>query len=320
MKLGTIMVAAAVALAAFAAPAAAARRAPPRQTVGLGDTGISFRVPSGWTAAPKLAEKVAESFAKTAELSGQKVTTGGRAWTSPAAAGQGVLHVQWLVGDGETPAAAVPGLVRAELDDARERPRLNALPTTAFELVSWNEGAGLEVAWGEIEHRHTENETRTLARTSVFIDAKGRVHEIRVECVMSEPSQSEPSQSGPSQTRDGCVQAMTGLFGFSPALRPLGAIPGQGTLRVTGDNLVEPEEQNDAAARPDGGLELRTPRPGSAATLGPPSGGKIMRSPPPDAAPPEPAENRPLSRMLLVGGGIAVILALAFTMGRKPKP
>jgi hypothetical protein len=125
--------------------------------------------------------------------------------------------------------------------------------------------------------------------------------------------------------RRGCEQAMTGLAGLARGLRPLGDVPGQGTLRVTGDNLVAPGDDDsadsaDQAARPDGGLELRTPTPGSSATKGPPSGAKVRPAAPPEAVSSEPAENRPFSRMLLVGGGVAVILALAFTMGRKHKP
>ncbi len=105
---------------------------------------------------------------------------------------------------------------------------------------------------------------------------------------------------------------MTAVAVLAPAgLQPLGDVPGQGTLRVTGDQLVDAD---DPRVRPDGGLELRTPTPGAQAHVMPGT------APAPRLDRPQAAENRAFSRMLMVGGGVIVILALAFTMGRKRKP
>jgi hypothetical protein len=275
--------------------------------VSLPDAGVSFQPPAGWSEDPTLARQVGRTFTTEAELVGAptiKLRTGARAWTSPAeAAEKGVVHLLWMVAEEASP--DIPATVRAQLDDARQRPRLTTIPGRSFELVSWNEQVEGKLAWGEIEWRHLENETRTLARTTLFVDAAGRVHEIRVECVMADGAGAVIAGDRLAP-RTGCEAAMKGVAPLAEAaLKSLGDVPGQGALKVTGDALV------DEPVRVDGGLELRTPTPGAS----------VMPSTPPHIVEkPEPAENQRFSRMLLVGGGAVVILALAFTMGRKRKP
>ena len=303
---------AAAALVALVATAPAVALAAPAR-LSLPEAGVSFAVPSGWHESPALARQVQRGFATEAELAGapgQKLRTGSRAWESPTdAAEKGVLHLQWIVAAQATAAADVAPLVRAELDDARLRPRNTTLPRRAFELVAWSDKVEGKLAWGQLEFRNVDNETRTLARTSVFVDGGGHLHEIRVECVMTDGPGAKTA-GDPIAPRTGCEAAMAAVAALAPAeLQALGELPGQGTIRVTGPALPDAGE-DEASARPDGGLELKTPRPGDSVTA---------RTPPP-VVPPSAASSRGFSRMLLLGGALLMALALAVTLGkRKPQ-
>jgi hypothetical protein len=257
---------------------------------------------------------VQKEFATQASLAGapgQKLRTGSRAWESPAeAADRGVLHLQWIVADKVTPVADVPALVRAEIDDARQRPRFTTLPRRAFEMVAWSAKVEGKLAWGQLEFRNVDNETRTLARTTLFVDGAGKLHELRVECTMTDGPGAKTA-GDPVAPRTGCEAAMVGLAPLAPGeLLALGELPGQGTIRVTGAALPDggaEEEAAEAPPRPDGGLELRTPRPGDSVTSGTP----------PLATPAVASDARSFSRMLLMGGALLVAVAIAFTMGRR---
>jgi hypothetical protein len=305
----------AVALAALAASVPAVALAAPAR-LSLPEAGVSFAAPAGWHESAALALKVQRGFAAEAELAGapgQKLRTGSRAWESPVdAADKGVLHLQWIVAPKATEAADMAALVRAELDDARQRPRLTTLPRGAFELVAWSDKVEGKLAWGQLEFRNVDNETRTLARTTVFVDADGRLHEIRVECTMTDGPGAKTA-GDPMAPRTGCEAAMTAVAPLAPAeLQAVGELPGQGTLRVTGPALPDggeaEGEDGAASARPDGGLELKTPRPGDSAVT--------PRTPPP-APPPPPGAGGGFSRMLLLGGALLMAAALAVTLARR---
>jgi hypothetical protein len=300
-------------LAALLATAPAVALAAPAR-LQLPEAGVSFAVPSGWHESPALARQVQRAFVTEAELAGapgQKLRTGSRAWESAAeAADRGVLHLQWIVASQATAAADVAALVRAELDDARQRPRATTLPRRAFELVAWSDKVEGKLAWGQLEFRNVDNETRTLARTTVFVDGAGHLHEIRVECVMTDGPGAKTA-GDPIAPRTGCEAAMSALAALAPAdLQAPGELPGQGTIRVTGPALPDAGE-DDASARPDGGLELKTPRPGDSA---------VTARTPPKLVPPPASSSRGFSRMLLLGGALLMALALAVTLGkRKPQ-
>jgi hypothetical protein len=303
-----------VALAALAATVPAVALAAPAR-LSLPEAGVSFAVPAGWHESPALAQKVQKVFATEAELAGapgQKLRTGSRAWESPPdAADKGVLHLQWIVAGKATEGAEMAALVRAELDDARLRPQRTTLPRRAFELVGWSDKVEGKLAWGQLEFRNIDNETRTLTRTTIFVDATGRLHELRVECTMTDGPGAKVA-GDPLAPRTGCVAAMTALAALAPAeLQAFGELPGQGTIRVTGPALPDAGEAEAAGARPDGGLELTTPRPGDSDVT--------PRTPPPHLPASAPSGGG-FSRMLLVGGALLMALALAVTLGRRRKP
>jgi hypothetical protein len=302
---------AALTIAALAALSVAAS-APGGRRIDLPEAGASFTPPSGWTEDPGLARSVGRAFATEAELvgaRGQKLRTGERAWTSPeSTAGKGVLHVQWIVATRTTAAADIPALVRAELDDTRERPRFTTIPRGSFELVAWNEAVDGAVAWGQLEFRHLDNETRTLVRRTLFVDALAHLHELRVECVMTDGEAAKRAGDALAP-RTGCEAAMAGLHVDGQAsLLALGDVPGQGGIRVTGGENLPPEEDD----RPDGGLELKAVAP-NAASAGVPT--VPIQEPPPAAGSPG-----KLPTLLVVGGVVILVMVVAFGMTKKRKP
>jgi hypothetical protein len=275
--------------------------------VDIGEAGVSIVPPISWSESTSTAFGIGKSFNASAGLPGQtEVQSGVRSWLAPAGSdGQPALHVQWIVGKQPSDPTQIGAIARTLLDDTRERPR--QADRKAFELVAWQEARDGEVASGVLEHVNPELELRTLARSLVFVDGAGRFHEVRLECLMADGEWARP-EAGDGSPRAACEAALASaavLDAQAKKLTPLGELPGAGTLKIT------------APAEPPHAMQLETPEPG-ASLRAEGQGGKVITEKP-ETSSPAGTESR-TSRMILVAGGAAIIVALALTMGKKRRP
>lgn len=169
------------------------------------DVGFTVDIPAGFAQRRELAEPVVHSFHDPARMDALPYRAGGLVFAN--ADSSAVIYALWRVTDQEP--SDTPHLVRAELDELH---RLAG----AHRRVASTEKVQAKVALARVEYQAVD-ETRTLAQAALFIDAKGRVHEVHVECVMAEDQL--------AKVRPACEHAV--VFAVSlpeEQRRPLGTI------------------------------------------------------------------------------------------------
>jgi hypothetical protein len=274
----------------------------PAGAVGMSMIGLNVHAPAGWVGDQETSKDVLGQWDKDVKIPGltaQDILTGGGSWVSVG--GGGAFHVMWLLTN-KAP-ADVPGLVRRELDATPGSARTEGARADGVEVVSWKEDLGATLASGTMEARNPRAGTRTFARVLMFSDRKGAFHEARIECFVAD-------DADVADARQRCLAALAATEITVPEADrlPIGAVPAAGPT----SDAAAPAPTAPGAGR----LELDAPRPG--ASLGPERAGRVEADPP-LREPKPPGQERSFSRLMLIGGGLFVIVALALTMGRKRK-
>jgi hypothetical protein len=253
-------------------------------TVLFEEAGVAVKVPDAWPYIQELTDGVIDSFKDDVSFGAAKVSVGGKAY---ADTDKGIgLYVLWAVSTDEVQYAEP--VIRGEIDAMTERARHASLNDGETQIIAWKEEIAAKTAGGRIEYKQLSNETRTFARTMLFVDGKKRLHEARVECVTREDLT--------DQNRAPCEAALASLELklADTDVAALGALPAS----------VPP---GSSAAAADGGSLTTAAVPPS------PSSGKPLPVTTSTTAPKE----KHASRFLLVGGAALVLLAIAMYMTRR---
>jgi hypothetical protein len=279
--------------------------------------GAQVSPPPGWATDPALSTTVLAEFDKSARLPGlgpERILTGGGSWVNPG--GGGALHVFWMVSNGAP--TEVAQVVRRELDAVPARFSAGASKAGGLEVVSWKEEIGDSQAEGRLEGKNAALGTRSYVRLIAWLDAKQNWRELRVECVAAADDQL-------AARRDLCAAALASASITAPPAdrSPLGQVPPMGTGVGESGGVLAQFGSSGAGAGGDAGAtsgpgsaQLVAPTPG--ASLGPGGTGPLRIQPEaPLRTSKPPGQDRASSRALLIGGGLLVIIALAWTMGRK---
>jgi hypothetical protein len=151
--------------------------------VALPDAGARIDVPEGWIPLPpKLQQLVVDDWRKGVDWGPVKATAGGLGWGATDATA--ALYALWVVSDGEV--AALRPLMARRLEESPARARRASLKEGGVTIVQHREELGDAASWAFIEFTVPENGTRTLARTTLFVDEDRRLHEVRAECMFQE--------------------------------------------------------------------------------------------------------------------------------------
>ena len=256
-------------------------------------SGYHIDLPAGWDYDREAATALASRLLQERHYDGLRVDLGADAYISSDG---GLLYVTWV--HASEPADEPELRVRRAFDGMRRGPAAAAADGTA-ELVSWKEDVRDSLAAGELEWRHSSNQTVTLVRALLWVSPDRHLRQVRAECVMR--------ADRVEALRPACARTLASLTTTVPAAErgSLGAVPASGELRLAapggdaGAMLLVVESGDDTS--------------GQASLRAPTEGGVLYQEP-------ERRESGPDRRLLLVGGAILLAVAVYFTTRRRPGP
>jgi len=222
------LAACAVAAALVATPVAA-EPAPIAESLGY-----AVEVPAGWAFDVDRSNAISRGLGAERHYDGLRTNVGADAYVGDRAS----LFVQWIhARDKVDGGRALELVMRRTFDQIRAR-------AAEGELVSWREDVREDLAEGNLEWSDPDGRVVTLVRAFVFATDDDRLRQVRVECVYSADKPGD---------RPRCEAALASLA-LTEATGPrgsIGAIPGAGTLRLSGDGDAPPSISVEA--EPNGG-------------------------------------------------------------------
>lgn len=214
---------------------------------------FAIDIPAGFSERPAMAKRLAA----TTGIAGASVN----AWAYVAEAGGAGIYV--TAAKTRAPAAGAgaenpASVARAVLAEVRSAPEAASPEAGSTETISWKLGEGENFLDAHHQWRHLSNETTTLTRALVYVDADDGVHLVRADCVIG--------SAAPASLTSMCETTLASLHLTGPASsrKPLPAM----AIEAGGDTAA-------AAAAPaltTGGQPLQ---PGSAALYVGGAGGGI---------------------------------------------
>jgi hypothetical protein len=255
---------------------------------GGADRRVEAQVPAGFEARPEHGAAIAAGLQGAEQFGGLPFAAGAEAYVDEA---QGAaLYLSWIVTSAKPDDDAAA--VRAQLDRLRAAPREAAVGAGAVEIVSWDEEATDGLVDARLTWRHLRNETVTLSRSLLYLDAAGHPAQVTAECVVRAESVAVVGEA--------CDQALASLSVGAAERTALGPLP--------------PARADQPPARPapppPSGVASRQPpslQPAAEAADGP---GVIYMAPT--------KERSRDHRWLFLAGGVLLVIAFLYTgRGRR---
>jgi hypothetical protein len=260
----------------------------------VSDVGFQVVVPDAYRQRPELADGIVRTFHDPAALLGQKYHAGGLIFVRESP--RGGMYALWRVSD-----AAVPDwaqAVRQELDDMQRHPG-------AVRSIAALEQIRDKVAAVRYEYQPAA-ETYILGNGMVFVGETGRVHVVRIECVMPIDHAAE--------LRPECERAANSLRVVLPAasLRALAGV----SPKAAGDPQVAQLAQLAQSGAPAPSSKLPSPPAApTASVIAPPPGASERVGP----IVVEPGRHAPSAarRLIWTGAGLLVVAVLISAIYRS---